>query len=96
MKDILPKNTINRIKKTGWNAPAHVWFGGKYLDVIRDLVSSQTVRNRDIYNIKFIQGIIDEHEYIVENNINKENHMMFLWQFLNVESFFDWVETELI
>lgn len=96
MKDILPKNTVNRIKKTGWNAPAHIWFSGKYLNTIRDLVSSSTVKNRDIYNIEFIKDVIDEHEYIVENNVNKENHMMFLWQFLNVESFFDWVETELI
>ena len=27
MKGILPEETRTRVKKTGWNAPAHVWFG---------------------------------------------------------------------
>ncbi len=26
MKNILPNETRARIKKTGWNAPAHRWF----------------------------------------------------------------------
>ena len=30
MRRILPEKTRKRIKKTGWNAPAHLWFTGKY------------------------------------------------------------------
>lgn len=26
MRGILPEETRTRIKKTGWNAPAHLWF----------------------------------------------------------------------
>ena len=28
MKGVLPDETRGRIKKTGWNAPAHIWFSG--------------------------------------------------------------------
>lgn len=85
MKGILPEETRTRIKKTGWNAPAHKWFFGKGLENVRDLIHSKTFQDRGIYNINEINKIIDEHESIIRNNEMKENHMMFIWQLVNTE-----------
>ena len=41
MTGVLPEETRTRVKKTGWNAPAHVWFAGKGADQVRDLIGSR-------------------------------------------------------
>lgn len=92
MHGILPEETRTRVKKTGWNAPAHVWFSGKGLDAIRDLIASRRFRERGMYDNRFLEGIIDEHADIVASGANRENHMMFLWQLINVNAWMDWVE----
>jgi asparagine synthase (glutamine-hydrolysing) len=85
MRGVLPEETRTRVKKTGWNAPAHLWFSGKTLDQLQDLVSSQAFRERGIYNVDEVSRIIAEHRDIVGTGAVRENHMMFLWQLLNVE-----------
>lgn len=92
MRGILPEETRTRVKKTGWNAPAHVWFTGKGLDAIRDLIASRRFRERELYDTGFLEGIIDEHAHIVASGANRENHMMFLWQLINVDAWMSWVE----
>jgi asparagine synthase (glutamine-hydrolysing) len=94
MKGILPEKTRTRVKKTGWNAPAHVWFGGAQLNAVRDLVASQRFRERGLYATQAVEAIIDSHEAIVSSGEQRENHMMFLWQLVNVAAWFDWVEEE--
>ena len=84
-RDILPEETRTRVKKTGWNAPAHVWFSGKGMQPVRDLVGSQSFRERGIYKIAEVNRIIDEHEQIVLQDKTVDNHMMFLWQLVNLE-----------
>jgi len=85
MRGILPEETRQRIKKTGWNAPAHQWFSGAGRERLHDIVSSQTFRTRGIYNVQEVMRLIDEHEQIVATGKPIENHMMFLWQLLNLE-----------
>ena len=84
MRNILPEETRTRIKKTGWNAPAHQWFSGSGADELRDLVASQSFREMGIYDVKRVEKIIVEHQEIVENRETRENHMMFLWQLVNL------------
>lgn len=84
MKGIVPDETTNRIKKTGWNAPAHVWFSGGGLDNIYDLVCSQAFREDEIYVQSEVVKILDSHKKIVSDGLNQENHMMFLWQLVNL------------
>ncbi len=89
MKGLLPEETRMRIKKTGWNAPAHLWFtDGAALDTLRDLVGSRAFRERGIYNVAAVEHIIEEHRSIVVSGELRENHMMFLWQLVNLESWF--------
>jgi asparagine synthase (glutamine-hydrolysing) len=92
MKGILPEPTRTRIKKTGWNAPAHVWFSGKGLDNVRDLVRTRRFRERGIYDIDAVENILDDHAEIVRTGANRENHMMFLWQLINIDAWFGWAE----
>ena len=88
MRGLLPEETRTRVKKTGWNAPAHVWFSGRGREPLLDLVHSRSFRERGIYNLPEVYRLIDEHEQIVSLGQLKENHMMFLWQLVNLELWF--------
>lgn len=85
MRGILPEATRTRIAKVGWNAPAHIWFGGRNLADLRDLVASDAFRQRGIYNVAEVERLIAEHIAIVASGAVRENHMMFLWQLANLE-----------
>ena len=86
---ILPDATRERIKKTGWNAPAHVWFSDRTLDDLRDRVRSEKFRSRGIYDPDAVLTLIEDHVRIVDTAAVEDNHMMFLWQLLNLESWLD-------
>ena len=90
MKGILPEETRTRIKKVGWNAPAHRWFSGKNLNLLRDLVRSSEFLNMGIYEATAVQRLLEEHAEIVNNGKQQENHMMFLWQLVNLTA---WMRT---
>jgi asparagine synthase (glutamine-hydrolysing) len=92
MSGILPEATRNRVKKTGWNAPAHLWFADRVLADLRDRVSSKKFRERGIYDPAAVTAIIDDHLRIVANQAQEENHMMFLWQLVNLDSWLDSIE----
>lgn len=85
MRGILPEETRRRVKKTGWNAPSHIWFSGRGKDQLMDLVHSQLFREHGVYNFHEVINIINEHDLIVTSGKSAENHMMFLWQLVNLE-----------
>jgi asparagine synthase (glutamine-hydrolysing) len=84
MKGILPESTRTRVRKTGWNAPAHLWFSGQNGTILKDMVRSRQIRNTGIYCVAEVDKIIDEHHRIVVSGRPRENHMMFLWQLANL------------
>jgi asparagine synthase (glutamine-hydrolysing) len=90
MRGVLPEATRARIKKTGWNAPAHVWFSGRGRELVLDLLASRAFRERGIYNVQRVRSIVNEHEDVVANAKPLDNHMMFLWQLVNLEL---WLQT---
>jgi asparagine synthase (glutamine-hydrolysing) len=69
-----------------------VWFSGEGADELRDIVASSRFRARGIYRSDVVLRLIDEHEAIVEAGTAEENHMMFLWQLLNLELWLRQVE----
>jgi len=85
MRGVLPESTRTRVAKTGWNAPAHVWFSGADRAPLLDLIASRSFRERGVYRLDEVARIADEHERIVRSGAPRENHMMFLWQLVNVE-----------
>jgi asparagine synthase (glutamine-hydrolysing) len=91
-KGLLPEETRKRIKKTGWNAPAHMWFANGSRSSILDLVRTPSFRERGIYNVARVEQIIEEHNEIVSSGRPAENHMMFLWQLTNLELWMRWLD----
>jgi asparagine synthase (glutamine-hydrolysing) len=85
MRGIVPEATRTRIKKTGWNAPAHLWFTGTGREPLLDLVRSRSFRERGIYDLAEVDRLLLEHEALVAGGELRENHMMFLWQLVNLE-----------
>ncbi len=86
MVGLLPEETRLRVKKTGWNAPAHVWFTGRGLERLRDLVASRSFNDHGVYERAAVEHLIDDHTAIVSSGEPRENHMMFLWQLVNLET----------
>jgi asparagine synthase (glutamine-hydrolysing) len=84
-RGLLPEETRTRIKKTGWNAPADLWFSGTGRDVVLELVESPEFRGRGIYRVDEVRRLLDEHDEIVSSQRPAENHMMFFWQLVNLE-----------
>jgi asparagine synthase (glutamine-hydrolysing) len=82
MRGVLPEATRTRIAKTGWNAPADLWFagGGPVLELLGD-----GFRAAELYDIAEVRRLVSEHP--------RENHMMFFWQLVNVELWLRWLET---
>jgi asparagine synthase (glutamine-hydrolysing) len=85
MRGILPEETRSRVKKTGWNAPAHIWFSGAGKSQLEDLVHSRSFIERGIYDAAEVQRLVREHDEIVRTGVARENHMMFFWQLVNLE-----------
>jgi asparagine synthase (glutamine-hydrolysing) len=85
MHGLLPEETRTRIKKTGWNAPAHVWFSGRGLERLRDLVASRAFRERGVYHLPRVGQLLDEHAANTAPG-GPRDHMMFLWQLVNLET----------
>lgn len=86
MRGTLPEATRTRVKKTGWNAPAHIWFTGRQADRLREMVGSPSFKAAEIYDVGEVARLLDEHCAIVASGRPAENHMMFFWQLLNLET----------
>jgi len=90
MTGVLPESFRRRTTKTGWNAPAHRWFSGPGLRIVRDLVASRAFRERGVWNVPEVERLVDEHDAIMRSDQPSENHMMFLWQLLSLECWLEW------
>ena len=84
-RELVPEATRTRIKKTGWNAPAHQWFAGRNRAALLDLIHSQRFRERGVYDCQEVERLVAEHHDLVSGERVAENHMMFIWQLVNVE-----------
>lgn len=93
MEGILPDETRGRIKKTGWNAPADAWFAGEGRVLLHDLVGGPDFRAAHVYDVGEVRRLIDEHDQIVRSGEPRENHMMFLWQLVNLELWLRWLDS---
>ena len=84
LKGITPQNTLKKIRKTGWNAPAHLWISSKYTNLLNDIFSSRDFRESGLYNTKKIRQLYENHNKIIKNGHVRENHMMFFWQLASI------------
>jgi asparagine synthase (glutamine-hydrolysing) len=85
MRGLLPRGTLHRVAKSGWNAPAHRWFAGPVRPFMLELLADPRFRQRGVYRASELRRVLDEHRDIVEGGRPVEDHMLFLWQVLNLE-----------
>jgi len=88
----LPDETRTRIKKTGWNAPGDLWFSGAGRDLLHDMIGASDFRAAHVYDVDELRRLIDEHDQIVKSGRPAENHMMLLWQLVNLELWLRWLD----
>jgi len=80
MKGKLPASILNR-KKTGFDVPAHDWFRGALLPLLRDTLTPQAVSATGIFDYSAIESLIRDH---TERRANVGYHLwglltLFLW-----------------
>ena len=68
--------------------PRPIYGSGTGKDKLLDLVHSQAFKERGIYDTKAVIRLIEDHERIISSQSLEENHMMFLWQLVNLELWF--------
>jgi asparagine synthase (glutamine-hydrolysing) len=82
LRGILPENVRTRKDKAGFIAPADEWFRSTNRAQLAELLNSESLKSRLIFNEGRINKIFQEH---LER---KANHHMFLWQMINLELWF--------
>ena len=61
MEGHLPHDIIYR-KKTGFGAPVRIWIKNEFREMIRDLLSNESVQKRGIFDSEKIQKILQDNE----------------------------------
>lgn len=82
MKGILPEDVRTRKDKAGFIAPADEWFRTTNKQQIHDLINSEQLQSRGIFDIDALNAVFDEHCR------GEKNHAMFLWHLINAELWF--------
>ncbi len=74
----LPAEIINR-KKQGFPMPFSLWFRKEARSYVRDLLSTETVKRRQLFNPACVETLLDQHESGVAD------HGALIWGLLAVE-----------
>ena len=61
MKNLLPQNIINR-PKTGFGLPLKRWIKNDLRDLISDLLSSKSIKSRDIFDPYEVSKLIESND----------------------------------
>ena len=87
LKGIVPDEILNTISKKGFNAPFDLWVRGSLKNFVMDHLTSDKFRSRGIYDQKIFNKCLDDHM------ANNANHMMLIWQALNLELWMrNWID----
>ena len=79
LRGICSDEILDSIAKSGFNAPFNIWLKTNLYEFAMDIFYSKSFQERNIYNLKKFYKILKNHMS------GKENHMMLLWQALNLE-----------
>jgi asparagine synthase (glutamine-hydrolysing) len=82
VEPLLPKNILHRPKK-GFGIPIAEWLKGRLNPLMHDLLAPDRVKNQGLFDEKFVQKLIKEHE------TNVASHHKQLWTLLVFQLWFD-------
>ena len=89
LRGIVPNEILNTVAKKGFNAPFDLWARGSLKEFVMDHFRSEKFKSRGIYNQNIFQKCLNDHMD------NKVNHMMLIWQALNLELWMrNWIDTD--
>lgn len=84
---ICSKEILEKKQKIGFNAPFDIYLKFQLKDFVLDVFHSKSFNERGIYDNKKFKMILSEHLK------GQENHMMLLWQAINLELWMcSWVD----
>lgn len=82
MRGVLPSKVRMRTDKTGHNVPADKWWRQPHMIMVFEkLFKIDNVINTKVYKIEIVKSLYAEH-------LAGNNHSMFLWQYLNLQLWF--------
>ena len=67
---LLPKEIIYR-KKTGFSVPLSVWFRDSLKPYLSDMLSEDTLKRQNFFDVKYVQTLMDEHFKAKRNHDEK-------------------------
>ena len=79
LRGICADQILDRVDKSGFNAPFDQWIRGPLKSFTLDVFASQKFRERGIYDRPVFEQLLDDHMQ------GRASHMMLLWQALNME-----------
>jgi asparagine synthase (glutamine-hydrolysing) len=59
---------------------------------VLELIAGDEARSAEIYDLAEVRRLVDEHQEIVRSGRPVDNHMMFLWQLVNLELWLRWLD----
>jgi asparagine synthase (glutamine-hydrolysing) len=74
----LPSAIVDR-KKRGFPIPISAWFRNEARSFVRDLLSRESVQKRGLFNVNYVQGLIEQHES------GFADHGALLWGLVSLE-----------
>ena len=81
LTDLLPKEILYR-KKKGFHVPIREWFRNELSDYLRDILLSQSFKERGYFNSEYVEQLIEKHQAAVSDYSHP------LWALLNLELWF--------
>jgi asparagine synthase (glutamine-hydrolysing) len=75
VKDLLPKNILQRPKK-GFGIPIAQWLRGKLNPLLRDMLSAERLKKQGLFDPEYVEKLLAEHEQ------KKASHHKELWTLL--------------
>jgi asparagine synthase (glutamine-hydrolysing) len=82
MAAILPSEIVQRRSKMGFPTPFAAWLRDKALDDARELLLSQSLRERDVLDGRVVEHKLDEHAR------GERDHSLHIWRWLTLELWF--------
>ena len=77
----LPRKIIYR-PKAPFSAPLRGWLKTELIDMVNDLLSTQSLKRRGIYNPNYVQNLIKE------NNSGMKDNSQLIWRLMVNETWF--------
>lgn len=62
MRDRIPDSVCNRVDKMGFPTTEQKWMAGVFYEPMQDILASQGMRERAIYNIDTIRNALEQHK----------------------------------